>query len=409
MTTRLYYHDAYLTSFTAHVLELGIYEGRTSVVLDQTGFYPTSGGQPFDKGFLAGEPVMDVVLREGDDAVLHILEGPWVDKPREVIGEIDWQRRFDHMQQHTGQHILSQAFIQVADAATVAFHLGTESATVDLEGGHRLTPEAMRQAEELSNTIIWEDRSVTARIFKPEELSELPLRKPPVVTGDVRLIQVADFDWSACGGTHVARTGEIGSIKIVKWERRGAEMRVEFLCGQRALADYARKNHMIQKVSGGLNVGYWELDQAVDRLVAETKELRAHLRRAGRSLATYRAQELREKGIDIGGLCLVVHNASSEPETEIRELARQLVSEPRVIALLGSGSEKARFCFAHSGDLDINMVPIVQELAVTLGSRGGGGSPDFAQAGGVLENAQLLDSMLAWAADRVRQQLERVS
>lgn len=409
MTKRLYYDDSYLTRFTARVLERGTYEGHTSIVLDQTGFYPTSGGQPFDTGILAGARVVDVVVRDRDDAVLHILEGPWSDQPGEVVGEIDWKRRFDHMQQHTGQHILSQAFIHVADAATVAFHLGTESATIDLDGGHRLTPDSMEQAEELSNTIIWEDRPVTAQIFKPEELSELPLRKPPAVTGDVRLIQVADFDWSPCGGTHVARTGEIGSIKVVKWERRGTEMRVEFLCGRRALADYAQKNTMIHQVAAGLNVGYWELDQAVDRLVAETKELRAHLRRAGRSLATYRAQELRESGVNIHGVCLVVHNATEEPMTEIRELARQLVSEPRVIALLGSGSEKARFCFAHSGDLDIDMVPIAQEAAATLGSRGGGGSPDFAQAGGALENAQQLDSMLAWAADQVRQQLERVS
>jgi len=194
MTKRLYYDDAYLTRFTACVLEHGSYQGQAFVVLDQTGFYPTSGGQPFDRGILGDARVVNVELRDGDDAVLHILDGPRVDQLDEVVGEIDWERRFDHMQQHTGQHILSQAFIQVADAATVSFHLGAESATIDLDGAQRLSPADMQQAEQLSNTIVWDDRPVTARIFKPEELADLPLRKPPAVAGDVRLIQVADFD-----------------------------------------------------------------------------------------------------------------------------------------------------------------------------------------------------------------------
>ena len=407
MTKRLYYDDAYLTQFTARVLEHSSYEGRAFVVLDQTGFYPTSGGQPFDRGVLGGARVVNVELRDGDDAVLHILDGPWVDRSDEVGGEIDWERRFDHMQQHTGQHILSQAFIQVADAATVSFHLGAESATLDLDSAQRLSPDDIERVEQLSNRIIWEDRPVTARIFKPDELADLPLRKPPAVTGDVRLIQVADFDWSACGGTHVARTGEIGMVKIVKWERRGAEMRVEFLCGRRALMDYAQKNRIIHRVAAGFNVGYWELDQAVDRLTAESKELRTQLRRAGRSLAEHRAKELRVQAPSVCGVRLVVHNATEEPFLEIRGLARQLASEPKVIALIGSGREKARFCFARSTDIDVDMVPIVQDAAATLGSRGGGGTPDFAQGGGPLENARQLDSMLDRAAAQVRQQLER--
>jgi alanyl-tRNA synthetase len=299
--------------------------------------------------------------------------------------------------------------VQVADATTVSFHLGAESATIDLDGAHRLSPDDLEKAEWLSNSIIWDNRPVTARIYEPNELKDLPLRKPPAVTGDVRLIQVTGFDWSACGGTHVARTGEIGLIKIVKWERRGAEMRVEFLCGRRALLDYAQKNSIIHRVAAGFNVGYWELDQTVDRLVAEAKELRAHLRTAGRSLAEYRAQELREGASDFHGVRVVVHNATEEPHFDIRELARKLVLEPAVVALLGSGREKARFCFARSSDLAIDMVPIVQDAATALGARGAGGAPDFAQGGGPLNNARHLDVTLERAADKVRQQLERAS
>jgi alanyl-tRNA synthetase len=258
MTKRLYYDDAYLTQFKARVIEQSPYKDRFAVVLDQTAFYPTSGGQPFDQGMLDGVNVVDVLVDENEDRVLHVLTAPVAEPPAEVLGEIDWDRRFDHMQQHTGQHILSQAFIEVAQAETVSFHLGADSATIDVAGARRPSPADMEQAELLANKIVWEDRPVTARVVSPEELADLPLRKPPTVTEDIRVIQVADFDWSACGGTHVARTGEIGLCKIVKWENRGAETRVEFRCGLRALNDYAQKNNMVNHLAAGFNVGHWE-------------------------------------------------------------------------------------------------------------------------------------------------------
>jgi len=408
MTKRLYYDDAYVTHFAARLVEQIPYGDRFAVVLDQTAFYPTSGGQPFDLGILGGGKVVDVLVRERDDAVLHLLAAPLTGQLDEIFGEIDWDRRFDHMQQHTGQHVLSQAFLQVAQAETVSFHLGTESSTIDLICPRQLSPTAMEQAESLANKIVWEDRPVLTRMVSPSELTDLPLRKPPTITGDVRVVQVADFDWSACGGTHTARTGEIGLVKIIKWERRGNETRVEFRCGRRALIDYAQKNSMVNSLAAGFNVGHWELDQAVERLTAEIKELRAGLRRAGRELARFEAEELRSTAPSIAGVRLVVRKLGEQPVMELRELARQLVSRPGVVALLGAGDQKAQFCFARSSDVEIDMVPLVQDIAQMLGSRGGGGKPDFAQGGGLLTDVQQLDTALEAAAQTVRAQLKRV-
>jgi alanyl-tRNA synthetase len=313
------------------------------------------------------------------------------------------------MQQHTGQHILSQAFLQVIQAETVSFHLGTESATIDLLGPQRPSAADMEQAERLTNKIVMEDRLVTARIFSPDEIARLPLRKPPTVTDDVRLVQVADFDWSACGGTHVARTGEIGLVKIIKWEKRGEETRVEFRCGWRALTDYAHKNSLVNYLAAGFNVGHWELDQAVERLESDVKELRSRLRQAGRLLAGYVADELRRTAPNVAGPRLIVRNLTEDALVDMRELARQLVSAPGIVALLGIGDQKAQLCFARSPDVDIDMIPLVRAAAETLGSRGGGGKPDFAQGGGQLGDAQELDAVLEWAAQEVRKQLKDVA
>ncbi len=265
----------------------------------------------------------------------------------------------------------------------------------------------MEQAELLTNRVIWDDRPVNVLTVKPSELADFPLRKPPVVEDDVRLVQVEDFDWSACGGTHVARTGEIGLCKIIKGERRGEEMRVEFRCGRRALADYAQKNSMVNSVSAGFNVGHWELDQAVARLVDENKALRSQLRQAGQALARYRADELRASAPTVAGVRLVVHNLNQDSVLDIRELARSVVSDQGVVALLGAGDQKAQFCFACSSDIDIDMVSLVRAAAMKLGSRGGGGQVDFAQGGGSLEHKGQLDTVLEWAAQRIHTRLKR--
>jgi len=415
MTERLYYDDAYLTRFTARVVEQFSHQGQLAVVLDRTAFYPTSGGQPFDQGVLGGAQVNDVWVRETDGAVFHVLDAQGIDPSSEIVGEVDWERRFDHMQQHTGQHILSQAFLKVAQAETVSFHLSAESVTIDLAVPPRqgkkpqtLTPVDMERVESLANEVLWKDRPVVAQIVPSTELGDVPLRKPPAVTGDVRVIQIKDFDWSACGGTHVARSGEVGLIKIIKRERRGDEIRVEFRCGRRALNDYAHKNSMVNHLAAGFNVGHWELDQAVERLASEAKDLRSRLRGAERALVRYEAAELRAAAPNVATARLVVHNMTDRSGGNMRAMARQLVSEPGVVALLGiGGAGKAQFCFARSPDVEIDMVALVRGATETLGGHGGGGKPDFAQGGGPLADVGQLDAALEWAAQRLGQQLEK--
>src|SRR5262249_53879968 len=214
MTDRLYYTDSTLTDFDASVVDARVVGDRPHVVLDRTAFYPTSGGQPFDTGCLGGVPVVDVFDRD-DGEVVHVLGAP-LNGTTSVRGAVDWARRFDHMQQHTGQHILSAAFDREVAARTTSFHLGAEAATIDLD--RELTPSQIAAAERAANWVVWEDRPVTVRFATAEEASRLPLRKEPVRTGRLRLVEVTDFDLSACGGTHVQRTGMIGVIAVAGWE-----------------------------------------------------------------------------------------------------------------------------------------------------------------------------------------------
>lgn len=248
MTDRLYYTDPFSREFDATVIGVESAQPPTVFVrvrLDRTCFYPTSGGQPFDMGTLDGSSVVDVV-DEDEAGITHIVEsrlGP-VDPaagPDPVLrigdrvhGTIDWVRRFDHMQQHTGQHVLSAAIVRLFDVPTVSFHLGAEASTIDL--ARELTAREIAAAEEEANRIVWEDRPVTIRFVSAEEASTLPLRKEPARTGVLRLIEVEHFDLSACGGTHVARTGQIGMIAITAWERFKGGHRLEFHCGGRALS-----------------------------------------------------------------------------------------------------------------------------------------------------------------------------
>ena len=239
MTERLYYSDSYLTEFDAIVTRVATHDGRPAVVLDRTAFYPTSVGQPFDTGRLGTARVVDVVDTE-DGEILHVLEGELelssvVVGGREISivhGTIDWARRFEHMQQHTGQHVLSAAFERVASARTESFHLGSSSSTIDLN--RMLSAADIERAEDEANRVIWEDLAVGVRFATAEEAAALPLRKESMRTGTLRLIEVPTFDLSSCGGTHVARTGAIGSVVVASSERFRGGTRVEFLCGVRA-------------------------------------------------------------------------------------------------------------------------------------------------------------------------------
>ena len=245
-TDRLYYADSYTRAFSARVVERVTVEARPAVVLDQTYFYPASGGQPCDTGRINGIPVVAVVIRDSDGALLHLLEA---ESPGEQAqGEVDWPRRFDHMQQHTGQHVLSQVFIRIAEAETVSFHLGADNVTIDLVAS-QLSPADLARAEDLANEIVQRHLEIRAWFPADDELNRLPLRREPRAQGPVRVVAIGNFDFTACGGTHVARTGEIGLIKILGAAKAGKDTRIEFLCGERARRDYHRKNALAAQLA----------------------------------------------------------------------------------------------------------------------------------------------------------------
>jgi alanyl-tRNA synthetase len=208
MSERLYYSDSYTTHFSAKVIEQLSLNDIPAIVLDGTYFYPESGGQPSDRGMIGGVPVLAVTIRESDDAILHWL-GQAIGEGDVVAAEIDWDRRFDHMQHHSGQHVLSQAFVQAAGAETESFHLSDETSTIDLHTTE-VSQDQVEQAELVANQVIWENRPVRSRLVAPGQAAEMPMRKrPPSRNGKLRLIDIEDFDLTACGGTHVSRTGEI--------------------------------------------------------------------------------------------------------------------------------------------------------------------------------------------------------
>ncbi|HEY72208.1 MAG: alanyl-tRNA editing protein [Chloroflexi bacterium] len=384
MTERLYYTDSYCTHFSARVIEQLTWEGRPAVVLDRTAFYPTSGGQPADQGMLGGLDVLDVIVREEDDAIVHVLSGDDpLDFPKpdgsEIEGVLDWPRRFDHMQQHTGQHILSAAFEQLLDADTVGFHLGAEASTVDIDVP-QLDPAAVEPVEKLANHVIWENRQVSVCFVGQDKAATLPLRRPPAVEGLVRIVEIADFDVNPCGGTHVARTGEIGLIKIVRLDHRGDETRVEFLCGDRAWRDYRDRSAMTNRLSVRLTVGYWELDRAVERLQEDAKQLRQDLRRVRKRLLEADAAELVETAVTRGPyrvVCRVLEQSSSFSEElpgELRRLAQALTQHPGTVALLTGVDERTHLCFACAEGLDLDAASLLREACARLGGKGGGRS-----------------------------------
>jgi alanyl-tRNA synthetase len=391
MTERLYYTDSYRTHFSAHVTERLTWEGGPAVVLDRTAFYPASGGQPSDRGTLGGVMVLDVVVREEDGDVVHVLEGTLPET--EVEGVLDWPRRFDHMQQHTGQHILSAAFERVLDADTVGFHLGAETSTVDLSVA-RLEPAAVLPVEQLANRVVWENRPVEVRFVGADELAALPLRRLPVVEGPVRIVEIAGLDVNPCGGTHVACSGEIGMIKIVRLDYRGDETRVEFLCGGRALRDYQAKIGMVNRLTNMLTVGHWELDQAVERLQAEAKELRHDLRGARKRLLSAEARELVEGAVGHDPYRVVWRVWERRDPGELRALAQELMQRPGVVALLVSVGERTHLCFARAEGITLDVAALLQEACAQLGGKGGG-RPHLAQGSGPAADVARVETALA--------------
>ncbi len=389
MTERLYYDNAKLMTFDAHIVEVRPTERGPIVRLDRTAFYPTSGGQPHDTGSLDGIPVVDVWEDDAHE-VWHLLARPLpseITLPHPVHGVVDEARRFDHMQQHSGQHLLSAAFDHLYKARTLSFHLGSELSTIDVDMP-RLPAEQIRAVEEEVNRVIWQDLPVHARFVTHEELATIPLRKPPKVKEHIRVVSMGDYEHIACGGTHVSRTGEIGLVKITRAERYKGHVRVHFLCGGRALRHYRRTLTLLQETSNILSVGHEETPQAVQRLQEELKETRAALNKAKATLLQAEAEELWRTTPEVEGVRRILRHWE-RPFAEVLNLARALREKPRTLTCLAATEAKGlRLVCARSDDLpDIHAGQLLRTLVRSLGGRGGG-SPALAQGGAPATSAE---------------------
>lgn len=380
MTERLYDRDPYLTEFTARVVR----RTQKGVVLDRTAFFPTGGGQPCDLGTLNGVAVTDVV-EEGED-VVHAVAAP---VEGEVKGVVDAARRRDHMQQHHGQHLLSEAFLRVARAQTTSFHLGREACSIDLD--RPVLASQGEEAERLANRTVWENRPVTVAYHTPEEARKLPMRKPPPEAGRVRVVTVDGYDCQACCGTHPRSTGEVGLVLVTGVEK----LRIHFVCGDRALAEAREGVRLARALGAKLSAGRGELEKALDRVQEEFAAARKQLHAAERKLAEFLGKELAARGR------VVVEIFEGKGIEYLRALAAQVTSGPGKVAILGGTGETSSLVLARSADLGVDLRPIFKEAIGLLHGKGGGPA-HLVQGGGP---GKELRAALALAEERIRANL----
>lgn len=399
MTQRLYYSDSHLVEFEARVVAVSTTaDGRAAVALDRTAFYPTGGGQPYDTGTLGAARVVECVDEE-DGRVLHVCEGEVPAEGSLVEGRVDWPRRLDHIQQHTGQHILSQSFVELYGAQTRSFRMTDDLCEIDVEMADP-SDERVERAVQRANEIIWQSRAVRVHLVTPEEASRMPLRKDSAREGELRVIEIEGFDFSPCGGTHAHSTGEVGCIVARQWDRAKGLVRVTFAAGARAVADYARANRTARSTAALFSVGRDEGTEAAARLQEENKHLQRRLRAAEETAARAEARELYEKAVASAegtDTPVVIARIFEGLDAEgLRRLASALAAHARAVALLGSiEGGAARLVFARSGEAPGDMNALMREACQTLGGRGGG-RPDLAQGGG--QHAELLAEALDAAA-----------
>ncbi len=394
MTDRLYYTDPYLREFDASVVERVSHDGRPAVVLDRTAFYPTSGGQPYDTGTLGGVTVVEVIDRE-DGSVLHVLDRDV--EGSGVHGTIDWGRRFDHMQQHTGQHVLSAAFDRVANARTESFHLGVEYSTIDL--AREVSAADVAHAEDAANRVLWEDRPVAIRFATSEEAAALPLRKEPRREGTLRLIDVQDFDLSACGGTHVSRTGAIGIIVVSATERFRGGTRVTFLCGGRALNAYRALRDAVAGSVRALSVLPADLPSAIERMQTDGKDLRRQVKDLQGRVAAQEADALADQASPIGSIKLVAAALPGWDAGGLKTIAARILERPGYVVVLMSEPAPANIVVGRAPDVPQDAGAILRALVGRHGGKGGG-RPEMAQGGGLTSPAA---DVLATARELVQQ------
>jgi alanyl-tRNA synthetase len=369
-TKKLYFEDAYLVEFEARVVGRTVFEGRPAIILDQTAFYPEAGGQSCDRGTIDGVAVLQVL--EDGEAIVHVLERT-IDADS-VHGRIDWARRFDRMQQHSGQHILSQAFYEVVKGVTMSFHIGEDVSSVEI-GVPKLSDADLDRVEARANAVLFEDREIKTYFVPEDRIGTIPLRKPPKKEGRIRVVEVSGFDYSACGGTHCRRAGEIGLIKVTKADRIRNNLRFEFICGGRALRDYQEKNRTVRQAAAFFSVADRDVTATVGKSLTEIKTLKKKARKLEERIASYEAREIIH-GAQSKVIQMVFEDKSPE---EVRFLAVQVVHGAERIVLFGAhGENQSHLILAAAEGLGLDVRTLIPAVSAVVQVKGGG-SPSLVE------------------------------
>lgn len=389
MTNRLYYTDAYRAEFTASVVDRS--DDGTRVYLDETAFYPTSGGQPHDTGTLGGVPVVDVI--DDDDRVAHLLASPLPSATAPITGVIDWTRRFDYMQQHTGQHLLSAVFEDLFGHKTLSVHFGPDYSTLDLDT-EILSRDRMIAAEARANAVVAEARPVTVTF--EDAATAVGLRKPSDRPGTLRVVTIEGLDRSACGGTHVRNAAEIGAVLLRSAEKVRNATRVEFVCGVRALRRARRDFESLTRIATSLSAA---LDDVAPLVTAQSERLKDSdnaRKKLEKELSVFRARELYDRATpDANGTrTIVIRDAASMDE--LRALAQGALELPRVV-VVGVLRAPPSVLFAATEDSGVDAGRLLKERLAAVGGRGGG-SPRMAQGGA--PDSAAIESLVASLVSR---------
>ena len=367
MTRRLYHDDAYLRRFDAEVVALTTYKTAPAVVLDQTAFYPEAGGQLGDRGRLGGAAVIDT--QETDDgAIVHVIEGEPPAVGARVTGELDWARRRQHMAQHTAQHLLSGALLDRAQAPTVSARLGESALTIDV-ARDRIPDAEIARAEDLANDVIDDDIAIRAWFPTPDELAAIKLRRDPKVTSDIRVVAIGDFDLSPCGGTHCARSSQLGAVRVTGAERYKGMTRVTFTAGRRGRAELFARDQVLRGLASQFSCGPAEVPLAVDKLRRDVDATGGELTQLRSRLATALIAQL-------PGDATVIAALPGDPEL-LRSVAAKLVAAGRDAILCAPDDAGATVVLMRAAGSTLDCGALWKRLAARHGGRGGG-RPDRA-------------------------------
>jgi len=372
VTEKLYYADAELLEFDARAVEIQTQDGRSEVLLDRTCFYPGGGGQPCDLGTLAGTRVLAVEHR-GED-IVHRVEpalGPEI-LHTSVHGSVDGLRRRDFMEQHTGQHIFSQALLRAGNLETVSVHFGDDDTTIELKAD-AVAEATLREAEDLANAVIKKNGRVLLHEIDPSEVSKFPLRRTPPDAGRLRILEIEDWDFAACGGVHLASTGGVFLIKAVSQEKIRGRVRIHVMMGSRAMEDYGRKITILQGLTRTLTCGEADVPDRVAELLAREKETGRELRRLRTVQAALDADEAAAGAPLHGGAAVVTRVFDSAGGDYLKAFAEKVVSGPgRVCIAIDRGKDGFQWIAAHSLGDGLDLAQIVPTFFETAGAKGGG-------------------------------------